>query len=357
MIKNAVVKLQKESDFYKIGFDYLRLVIKDEDLLQLKLLLEKLHSLDFDNSNFWILNFIDRKLTVIKIKTKAWQALVGTIVHNNISYPILFMEEYSEHTRKLSKSWGRIDFYWVFFRLLEIESIKKIDIQDSLYLFIKHISKGLKISRTDYKIDFFYNNTTKIFKPSDITKLRSNSKVEYKVIGDGIQSWRLWARKSKQYLIRGYDKLADTNAKGKFDLYKEYFNFKSVYRLEFEFLNNYCKGYTYDTFDELREKIEKFLNVDKSYGTLFTARNKDQDIEGVKDRFKYADSTKGYIKGCVNNNINIFWLIEDVFKSMWKSEEEINKIFLDYLKRKKSFEFMETEERDLVYNILSENEK
>jgi len=52
--------------------------------------------------------------------------------------------------------------------------------------------------------------------------------------------------------------------KGKFPMYKNYFKYDSVYRLEFEFLNHFCAGFTFDKINDLLEYIEKFLDLDKS---------------------------------------------------------------------------------------------
>lgn len=344
MIKWFLWDLQKKAFKHKIWRDYLRLVIKEDDLESVDELIKILENLDNDNSNYQVKWFHDKKLSFFKVKTKAGEAIVWTIVFNDISVPILFFEKYDEHTRNFSKSWWRIDYYGMFNRMLDIWEIEKKYNENYMYWFLEKVNAWKKISRYDWKIDLFYKVNKKIFRPEVITKLRKNSKVDYKVVGGNIQSWRLWARKSKQYLIRWYDKQADTMVKGKFPVYKDYFlevdpetgekhNYKNVYRLEFEFLNNFCTKFNYDNIWELESHIEKFLNYDKSIWKIFEGKN-NTDIWEIKDRFKYADSTKGYMKWCISNWINIFWLLDDVFSSMWKTQEEIKNIFLDYVKRK-----------------------
>lgn len=337
MHKDFIPEIAKWFDFHKEKWDYLRVVLKEDNLKGCEDLVRDIDLLDYDNSNFWNKKFSDHTITKIKIRTKKGTAIIWLVSYKEIPQPLFFFERYLEHEAKLTKSWGRIDFYWALDRLIEIWYISR-KWEWTLLDYIDKIWGKRKITRFDWRIDYFSNDENKkIMLPKDVTKLRSNSKVKYDTEWDRVTWWKLWDRKSKRYVIRAYDKLLDTRVKGKFLLYLDYFKFKNVYRLEFEFLNHFCKDYTFDRREELRDHICAFLNYDKSIWPIFESRN-NTDINEVKDRFKYADSTKWYMRWCIEAGMNIFWLLDEVFCSMGKDRGDIMDMFKDYLDRTYNFE-------------------
>lgn len=358
MKKNFLSKLQKRASSYSVWIDYLRLIIKDDEIEEMNKLTAKMLQLDFDNSSIWYLHFRDYKLSVKKVHAKHWIGLFCCIVYDQKPVPIFDFVQYDEHNRNQNRSWGKLVFYGLYYRLLEIWEIKRTSEDDYLRSFIQWVCWDKAISRIDYRIDLFYNSEKELFKITDITKVRKNLKIEKHFKWKDVESWRFWDRKSKRYIVRWYDKLADTMKKWKFWFYKDYFKFKNVYRLEFEFLNHFCKWYSYKNILNLIVKIQGFLDLDKSIWTIFESRNQ-ADMDDIQNRLKYSITTKWYIKGCIENDINIFGLLDDVFESMWFKQSEIRNIFLDYLWRKKDWYNMIEKKEDVelwkaVYEVFWE---
>jgi len=362
MKKWIIKKLVKDSDEWSYGVDTMRLNIKTEpEKGNIIKIIEKLRLVDEDNSNYSYIYLDSKKLLLSKMRTKKGYGIMGIIIYLDIPVPLFFLEEYGAGIRDITRSWGNIIYYSWYYRLLIIGGVST-----PLQKFFNWVNEDLFVTRFDFRVDFFYKEKTKIFRPSLITKIRKRSKIKYHIKGENIESWSYWDRKSKRYLIRWYDKLQDSIVKNKFALYKDYFKFQSVYRLEFEFLNHFCKSkdfknVKFQDFQYLLDKAKALMDVDKSFWPIFQGKN-ETDINEIKDRYKYADSTKGYIRGCYNAGINIFWLFEEVLESLGKKEEEIFKIFLDYVERKKGFWGYIEKMEDIklmndVYSIFWENKK
>jgi hypothetical protein len=148
------------------------------------------------------------------------------------------------------------------------------------------------ITRLDYKIDLFYKEKALIPYYSNLLKIRKNSKLHLKHVkeeirkGEELQSWAYGSKSAKRVFLRVYDKLADTEAKGKYVLYSDYFNFASVYRIEFELLNHFCKGFKYKDYLQLVEKFWNSINL-KYLGKVFYEYNREPDLEKVEQRIRY----------------------------------------------------------------------
>jgi hypothetical protein len=129
------------------------------------------------------------------------------------------------------------------------------------------------ISRIDYRIDFFYKDSSEIIKMEDVVEYRSDSKgrkyaldekdyrdhqnilfqrlIENKPIhydiktsfreGDFQNGRTVGNKRNKSLFIRCYEKLIDSISKGKALLYNDYFLYKNVFRLEIEFLTKFNK--------------------------------------------------------------------------------------------------------------------
>lgn len=359
--KLDISKLVKKSDKWNEWKDWLRLKLEWENIF-----LEKyIKMCDLDNSNFATIYFKDSDITVIKVQTKTWIGLVGTTSYRGSAIPVFYYEKYDDHTKDFSWCYWKFDLYGSFFRLSSIkrifevnESFENIEFkifeenEDSkkvlFYEFVKNNFWLCKITRCDYRFDFLYINKLnekgekikqKIFLPSELSKVKSNSKIEYKTTANRIDSWRLWERKNKNYVIRWYDKLLDSWKKWKFALYADYFDYDDVFRLEYEFLNHFCKGFYFYDIDKLQIKIDIFfktgnLSKEKNYTTKEKIK-----LDDITSRFKYARSCKWYMKWCIENNINIFWLLDEVFDEIGIKENSIKDIYNEYIQKKEDFEF------------------
>lgn len=367
-------KYQKCYDKWSCGYDYLRVKIEEENIYIFQSLLDKINLTDFDNSNFIVEYYNDHKVTFFKSYSPKGEVYIWTIIYKDTSVPICVLEKNNNKQKEFTKQWGGFVLYGAYFRLLDIWYIKK-DLK-WLYGQFYNFIKDLEISRADYRFDFFTNDENKkIMTPWYVTDLRKNTKIFYDTIwGEKtiknkkgkkwkkskqltnrnkvlwqITGWRLWSRKAKRYLIRAYDKLLDSEKKGKFGLYADYFEYKKVYRVEYEFLNSFCKWYTVKNLKELTQKIYWLLWFNERIWTLFKTYDK-LDLTDIQARFKYADTTKGYMTNCITSWINIIWLLEEAFTKAWYSNKDIENMLQDFIKRKKLNEFYYLDIKDLYYN-------
>lgn len=330
-----IQKIIKKADKYSYGIDYCRIIIASDDDIDnnnnLYRLYYMINTLDTDNSNIATMAIWKHRVNIIKMTTKKWVGILGSIIYDWIVAPLFFFEKYDKNTKKISKVLGNIVYYGIYYRLLEIGYISK---NEEFYLFFQKINDKKRISRLDFRFDFFYQKKTELFKAEKITKIKKNTKYKLHMVWDICTGWSLGSRDTKRYIIRAYDKLLDSSLKWKFIFYKDYFKFKSVNRLEFEFLNHFCKKYTYDRMEEFLIYILDYLKADVNIWNIYESKN-NTSMEEVQDRYKYYSRTRSMMKTCIENWINIFGIIEEIFIEIWKNEKEIKEIFIEYLKFKK----------------------
>lgn len=332
--------IAKKFDRIWTGCDYLRLSYKDKsDLVEYYI-----ENLDTDNSNFATDTICWIDFTVQKWYCLIWTTLTYSCSYNDISVPCFQFVKFDEKTSYHFKGYWKLDFYWSFFRLLDIWFFDK-----SIFIKIKNLfsEDNPKVTRFDYRIDFFSYSEKKVPSAVDILwyiHTQSNC-IDYKkwtVITD----WICWSKKNWRYAIRYYDKLEDTNKKTKVFLYQDYYKFKSVHRLEFEFQRNFLRGFTfYDFFDWLIEnKIEGVLRInDKLFKwTMFYEYEEDFRITD-KNRVPYLKRYSTMTKRLAKNGINP--LIECYRTIFYELEEEelLNNLndFLDFVwSDKRSFKML-----------------
>lgn len=243
-------KVFQKYDILNFWLDYLRLVWKGE---KLKVnFADILSILDWDNSNFYIDEF--HWLAYVKIRTSNWDALIASISVFWFSLPIFQVVVFDRDKVSLFRSLWKIDFYGSFFRLGEINFLNPLEYIHSV--FWENID-NLLISRIDYKWDFVGVDVETI---SKYVTCRRNSRI------DKIYKWRLltfWvgSKSSKRVYLRVYDKIEDILYKNKSFLYSDYLEHKDdwIVRLEFEFLNHFCKWYTLVSLKSLEEKIFTYV--------------------------------------------------------------------------------------------------
>ena len=243
-------KVFQKYEILNFWCDYLRLVWKGE---KLKVSFADIFSvLDRDNSNFYIDEF--HWLTYVKIRTSNWDALIASISVFGFSVPIFQVVVFDRDKVELFRSLWKIDFYGSFFRLGEINFLNPLEYMHSV--FWENIN-NLLISRIDYKWDFVGVDVETI---SKYVTCRKNSRV------DKIYKWRLltfWvgSKSSKRVYLRVYDKIEDILYKWKSYFYSDYLKYKDdwITRLEFEFLNHFCKWYTLSSLKSLEEKIFTYV--------------------------------------------------------------------------------------------------
>lgn len=331
---DKIRKLSRKADYINAGADYLRLKLEEPN----EFLENKMNMLDFDNSNNCTIKFSDVDLSGIKLQLKNWNWILFTMPYKWFTVPIFIYMIYTEEKQKFNWCYWKLDLYGTYFRLIDIDymfewSVFNLQWDKTFSSFINRNFHYCNITRIDWRVDFFYKDKNKkIFLPKDVTTLKQNTKVNYDVIWERVTWRRLGDRKNKNYFIRWYDKLLDSEKKGKISLYADYFDFEQVYRLEYEFLNHFCKPATLAEHEKLHDKIKNFFHTDKL--TFSHYKTKDKTI--LKDKFerlKYAKMAKSYIKGCVQAWINIFWMLHDIFDDLWLDKKQIDDIFDNYKKR------------------------
>ena len=310
--------LEKNSEKFSEWIDYIRVKINlDLDKKILNYFDTIIWTIDNDNSNIYIDNSFEFPITWNKIYLPTGPALIWTIVFRNISIPCFCYNEFHETNKRLFKSYWKFDFYWQFFRLREIQFIS-----DDFYYFFFKIFWQSQVTRLDYRFDFFNYYENKLFSPDlIITEAKNTPWKDYKT-WENVHSWLRWTKTSYQWLVRWYDKLKDINSKWKMGLYWDYFQFNTIYRLEFEFLHKWCYGFILDDLEQLKQKCINHIN----FKPLWCERYKTYDLldlSNYSDRIKYIRTSNWYLKHLIENNINIFDLVEDLYIELEFSQKDI----------------------------------
>ena len=322
-IKNTIYN----SDKWGCWCDYLRLCYKNEsDFIE-----DSINLVDSDNSNFFTREVWWVSFTIKKWFCNLWTSLTFSCSYNDVSVPCCQFVKYNEHSQYLFKSYWKFDFYWSMFRLIDMWYFEK-----SIILLLKVLisNEDPKITRFDYRIDFFSMKNKKIPEITDFCKyIHIQSATDEHKEGWELTNRYIWSKKNNRYCIRYYDKLLDTDKKQKMFLYQDYFIYNSVHRFEIEFQPNFLKWYTfYDFYDWLiQDKIESILwlswNLFK--GPIFYQYQDDYTIQD-KDRSKYL---KRYSTSSVRLAKNWINPLIQCYKSLFYEleESELNKNLSDFL--------------------------
>lgn len=228
--------------------DYLRFVYKWEVL---KVDFENiLSALDYDNSNF-LVDFKNSDLTWYKIRASTWDWLIGVVVFNWLSLPVFNFISYDDDKKHLFRCSWKLDVYGSFFRMAEM---LHMGYKDLLFRYFWDLS-SLSISRIDYRYDF---KDISVLDLSNLIVVRKNSKVD-KIYRWDLQSFGMGSKSAKRFYCRVYNKTDDIKFKNKSLLYSDYLKYDVVTRFEVEFLNHFCRGYTFQNIDKLIDKIYNYL--------------------------------------------------------------------------------------------------
>ena len=228
----------KYIDNYKIWCDYMRVNFKWFH----KKFRQILNLIDTDNSNFYVEEYWMLKLSYIKLNLSMGVCLQISLVYNDTARPICLYNEFSQVTVKLSWKEWRLDFYGSLYRLIDIWYVP----QDYIEKVIEWVTnqKSISLSRYDVAIDVFFNTKMKIkpyseFKANTEFNIWTRYTPYYK--WKNLESWSFGTKDTNLYLIRVYDKIADTKVKWKFSLYSDYLKYPSVHRHEIQFMSRYLK--------------------------------------------------------------------------------------------------------------------
>lgn len=330
--------------------DYLRLCYKEEsDFIE-----DTLELLDCDNSNFKTEEICDHVLTITKDYNKLWYSLNFSISYNDVSVPIAQFVKFNQNTSYNTKSYWKFDFYGSLFRLIDMWFVDKSLI---LLLKVKVSSENPKVTRFDYRFDFFSMKNKKVPAPEEfLNYIHVQAKIrDFKFWNWDYQSWDYWKsskkwNKNNRYALRYYNKLDDSDDKNKIFLYQDYFMYNSVHRFEIEFQPNFLKGYTfYDFYDWLiQDKIESLLWLSERMfrWPLFYQYQSDYTLKD-KDKVKYL---KTYCSMSVRLAKNWINPLIQCYKSLFYNldVDDLNKNFWEFLEFFSDWKNLNT----LLYNKL-----
>lgn len=339
-------KLCNDSKHFLHGVDYLRGVLSNEDMAKdlrnlpifdlqndsnsSEIVIEGYSPYYIDYSEEWTYkrkHYISVwKITVQKIRDSLnWEKFIISLTYEDLSVPVIEINFYYwENNSRILQNWiyCMIEFKGKPFRLevatcgafkpfeflfdvllsdTESESKDRNQglvygaLKDSFDLRLTEILASFKLTRIDYRFDFFLPKGHFWLKDTDIFKnLRSSnanysssiyekklSRCPYGVrtkTGRNYTGWKHW-NTSKYIQTRFYQKQVDTWLKWWSELYPEYMNFDwEVWRLEFQCEGKFCNARTkpwerYNFFDEFEDKkltkqIFEFVWINEKKGSF-----------------------------------------------------------------------------------------
>ncbi len=345
-------KYIKKSDSISWWIDYLRLTVSEPvDYF------EKIMTiLDNDNSNLYVDE--NNMITFQKVRLFTWYWLIGSVVYWAYSRPILLYNPFDRI--ELYKNYWKIDLYWTYFRLIELNWLEN-DFIEKLYDDQIDILEKWKITRLDYKYDIFFNEKQELidfnkfikyrtnwvinmykYEETEITwQTKNNTKTKPRTLnvyykGDKIQSRSYWAKQSKRIFTRAYNKLDDVSKKWKYLLYEDYYNYENVHRLEFQLMNHFTKWFTYENKDKLLEKFLKLFDFD--YSDKIYEKRQETNLQILTNRIRYFKDFiwrwyKIYQSWYNPYHIITEWLLNKEIEK-WELEKLFNETYDDYFKTK-----------------------
>ena len=183
--------------------DYLRLCYKDEsDFVE-----DSINLVDIDNSNFFTRKIWGHTFTIKKWFCTLWIKLDFSISFNDVSVPVAQFVKFNENSQYLFKCYWKFDLYWSLFRLIDMWYFQK-----SMILLLKVLisEEDPKITRYDYRIDFFSMKNYKIPEIEEfINYVHTQSKTSEFREGWELTNWLVWSKNNWRYAIRYYDKLLE----------------------------------------------------------------------------------------------------------------------------------------------------
>mgnify|MGYP006991943052 CR=1 FL=1 len=264
--------------------DYSRVVLQDK--------LEFFEKLPLNNTNkdsykfFWEWN----EINISQISIDCWKSYHVSIVWNDSIVPLFL------YTIFWNRKWFDYKSYWAFtiygsawkWSLMNQINLDNF-IQDNFGHVLFEIVNNSQLTRVDYRFDlcskekmnlpwpFFVNPRHNV--KFDVhfkwwKKLFKNEKAKLWIFKDfdfDYESWGYWSKRCDRIYIRMYDKLIEAKKMWKLMLYNDYFQYKTVHRLEFELLNKFNRGYMFKDINWLVKKLRQLLllDTDKFTGNIY----------------------------------------------------------------------------------------
>ena len=307
---NIANKTVLKYDEYSHWIDYISYWIQSEWVIR-PFFTNRIFDLDTDNSNYWVVEFVDEYFWINKYKSPLWDSYTFSVTFNSVSVPIFVITQYNKHqTEFCNNQWWIIHFYGAYFRLIELEHFSTL-LQSTIQNHFLHSP----IVRLDYRFDFLsYKYIRSV--PSAETVL-PNMRKNKKIVPDmyacwKIQSWTVWKSKYKTVLIRLYNKLDELawNMK-KIFLYWDIDKFKTFFRLEYEFWHKWCAWYLWKDLPELLQKAYATSWIEPSTFTWNLYKPQIAlDLSNKISKLRYVKMFKSMAKNLKKNWIDPISLIK-----------------------------------------------
>ena len=295
---------------------------------------DRLSLLDCDNSNFGTITIDDIVFTFQKVPCSIGMSLIFSVSYNDVPVPVFDFVKFNEQTKFMCNRYWKLEFYGSFFQLWVLWFFSDIDLWISMICF--YISwENPKVTRYDYRIDFFNRlNYIPVADWRKVLDIKTQTKVDPKYTWDELTNWLVWKKDTGTYCVRLYNKLIDTDFKDKIFLYQDYFNYKTVHRLEFEFQRNFLKWFTLEDYLDrtIQKKVESLLHINEKLWSWFVCYVYDSSREITdKNRSRYIRRFNNMSVKLAKNNINpLVQSYEILYESL--EREELEKIVNDFFK-------------------------
>lgn len=255
--------------------------------------------------------------------------------------------------RERLKDQGTITIYWSFFRLKEMNRAD-FDLFDFLHINLK----GLYFKRYDFKIDCWgwklnwIPSLRKIIEGDiwrfSLFKNEWNKKEDmigdcsswsrgvnllslanglwYWYISNGYHNGKKKYKKSPYAFLRIYDKVLDSESKGKDLLYGEYLKYEretnsKIWRVELEFWSMFCEArgeILFEEVEKLEKQIDEFIGRDEKTWRFYKRYDKalkwDLSILSDNQRIQYFKATNTRNERCFAVWYDIlFWMEQEIW--------------------------------------------
>lgn len=274
--------------------------------------------LDYDNSNFWFVEYWWFTLTYQKIPTSIWSWLTFSIEYSWVSVPIFQFVRFNKQTKEMLWYYWKIDIYSAFYRLVDLWYLKKYFVHEYL---ISLSWENPLITRYDFRIDYF-NKYWDVFipLPEDVLSVSTQSRVEVHKRWWLITNRWVWSKKSWKYYIRLYDKKIDTDSKWKWILYTDYLCYSSVHRFEIQFQSAFCRWFHLSDLIKLEDKIYTTLWLSTLYDWIqFYTYDSSKEINEY-NKWSHIQRFNNQTKKFVNAWYNPFVLMYDTIVNLYGVE-------------------------------------
>lgn len=296
--QNTIQKIYTHLDYLRFSFtephDYFHKII---------------NTIDNDNSN----QFFDDEYSYSKLRLSMGNCLQIAVVYEGRAVPVMLYNEFDEKTQVITKRFWRLDFYWSFFRLSDLNLYDYNDKIKSILWEFETTTK-IYISRIDVATDVFLKKQQ--YLPT-ISEIVGSSEIQRQYRPFYLKWWKFISCEignsdSLGVFSRVYHKTIELLQKWKGFLYRDYLTSWAVHRYEVQLWSRYCKRLQLQNIQnfltQIREvmtsKLWNWKNIQSYY----------EYKEPARDRIKvdkYAKDILGRVATYASNGYNPYLLLQE----------------------------------------------